>query len=88
MRVSERGTDLPEHHPGPMIEQLRINMGLTLVEAATNSGVTSHAWSRIERGLVKYPEWHTVCKMLSGLKARVEITYDLQPDTDPSKLHA
>lgn len=80
-----REANLPPYHPGALLEQHRVNLGLTISEAAKLAGMKDQTWSRIERGLTRHPEWTTMCRMLAALGLKVDMAYDREPDL--GKLH-
>lgn len=59
---------------GEQIRQWRINLGLTVAEAARLSGVSGSVWGRIEAGATPGPLMTTVVKMFQGLGAKIEVT--------------
>ena len=62
-----------------MIEQHRINLGLSITQASQLAGMKPGSWSNIERGLVRFPEHSTVCKMLAGMGIALIAKFDKAP---------
>lgn len=77
--VERRPADLPPFHPGALLEQKRVDLGLTVTEAARLAGVETTMWSRIEMGRIRCPEWATICKLLAGLGVAVTTTHIRAP---------
>ena len=65
-----------------MLQQYRVNLGLTITEAAKLCNMSPGTWSRYERGEIRYPEWATVIKMMAGLGMTLDWCFGTAPKLD------
>lgn len=54
------------------IKQWRINVGLTMAEAARQSGVAYTVWHRVESGYTINPTFRVIAAMYAGMGAVLE----------------
>lgn len=58
---------------GESIRQWRINIGMSIADAARQAGIAASAWGRIENGVTADPSMRTLCKMFAALGAQIEV---------------
>lgn len=58
---------------GKEIEQWRVNMGMTITQAAEAADMAATLWSRIEKGHTLSPYWSTIVRMFQAMGAVVNV---------------